>query len=314
MTAESLLTKYRPAEFAEVLGNTSQISALKRAMDGDSPPHAFLFTGPSGVGKTTLARIVAAQLKASVDELDAASHSGVDAVRAFLEDAQFQGMRGTGRRLFLLDECHRFSGNAWDALLKIVEEPPAHLYFALCTTAADKVPETIKTRCFHVALRAVEAPDIEELLDFVAEAEGWTVVPEVRQHLVVAATGQPRKALALLMACHDYASAEEVARVVALQEAGSPLIQALQLVISGRGKIWPQVRECLLRVDTSDAEQAFIGAGRYLTTVLLRTEDPVKAARIWILLDALTFPSGTFDRYTGLMAAIGRMLWGGENK
>jgi DNA polymerase-3 subunit gamma/tau len=148
-----LVIKYRPKSFEEVIGHEDMLMALLRAISSDTCPHSFLFTGVSGLGKTTLARITAMELQADPLEIDAASNNGVDATRGLVELGQHMSMVGDGRRAIIIDECHTLSKQAWQPLLKLLEEPPDHLYIMLCTTELEKVPDTIRNRCFHVVLK-----------------------------------------------------------------------------------------------------------------------------------------------------------------
>ena len=138
--------KWRPQKLNDVISHAFVVSSLKALLKEKECPHSFLFTGPSGVGKTTLARIVASYLEAAVLEIDAATNTGIDAMRAVQDMARYKAIDNE-KRVVIIDECHALSKQTWQSLLKIVEEPPAHLYWAFCTTEPDKVPATIKTRC-----------------------------------------------------------------------------------------------------------------------------------------------------------------------
>lgn len=309
MSGSTLLTKYRPSSLEQLVGHEAVVASLRRRLDSDTKPHCFLFSGPSGIGKTTTARIIGDMLEADVNEVDAASNSGVDAMRTLAEFSMYMSMSGAGRRLLIIDECHRLSVNAWDALLKLMEEPPDHLFIALCTTAPEKVPETVQTRCYKVPLKPLPPADIEALLLAVAEMEGWEVHPDILGLAVQAATGQPRKGLSILEQIHDYESREEAKRVISLVEASDPIIEILQHLLSGRTS-WKQIQAALVRLDDEDFENAAIVAGRYIAGALVRSPEEKKAQNAWTLLDALLFPSSTYDRKTAFLAAVGRMLWG----
>jgi DNA polymerase-3 subunit gamma/tau len=310
MTDAPLITKYRPAAFDEMMGNDTVIAALKRTLaNAISRPHAYLFTGPSGIGKTTGARIIATDLEAEVIEIDAASNSGVDAMRQLVEVGNHMSLAGSGVRMFIIDECHTLSKPAWQAILKLLEEPPEHLYIALCTTELAKVPETIITRCYHVALRPLKTNEIEDLISVVAELEGWPVHNDVMQAIVQASTGQPRKALSILQAVHDAPSRDEVKRIITLIDASDPMIALCQYLLSGK-KAWKVVRDYLAQIEDDAFDEAALACGRYIIGAMLRAESDEAARTGWRLLEALVFPTATYDRKAAFVAAIGRLLWG----
>ena len=172
-----LYRKYRPDTFADVWGQEAIVKNLKQAVATNAPLHAYLFSGTRGTGKTTLARIFARELgTAPVDlyEIDAASHNGVDDIRE-LRDAVSTLPVSSKYKVYILDEVHMLSKAAFNALLKTLEEPPAHVIFILATTELHKVPETIISRC-HVA--RFTSPTEALLKDFVidiAKKEGYTI-------------------------------------------------------------------------------------------------------------------------------------------
>lgn len=303
-----LIVKYRPSSFDEYLGNEEILSSLKKVLTSSSKPHAYLLTGPSGVGKTTIARIIASSINADVTELDAASNSGIDAVRALTELGQYGSLAGLPTRMFILDEVHGLSKNAFQAILKLLEEPPAHLYLALCTTEFNKIPDTIFTRCYHLPLKRLKDKDIEDLVSVVSELEDWQVNPDVFELVIKGATGQPRKALTLLQSVYDVQELEEAKRIITLLDESEPLTDLLRLLVSGN-KDWSKIRVLLEKIDDSDLDGVVEHMGRYIISVLLKEQDAKKAITIWQLLEALVFPASSFDRKAILVAAIGRMLW-----
>lgn len=308
--SKALINKYRPGSWEELLGNFEVFGALERATKSGARPHGYLLMGPSGIGKTTTARILAKHFDADVDEIDAATNSGVEAMRALVEQSGHMSLKGDGTRMLIIDECHALTKNAWQAILKLLEEPPPYLYIALCTTEASKVPETVKTRCYEVVLRPVARRDMEDLLEYVCKEEGWEPNNDVLRLVVQAATGQPRKGLSLLQVVHDAEDVAEARRIIALNEDSDSMIELLRYLTSGK-RAWEQVQPLLQRMRDEDfGEEVIIGAGRYLQTVLLDTKDSKKAEAVWLLMEALLFPAATYDRRVAFTTAIGRMLWG----
>lgn len=307
---QPLITKYRPSSFEEVIGHEPVLAALRRAMAADTCPHAYLFTGPAGTGKTTLSRIVAADLKCEVVEIDAASNSGVDDMRQLVELGNHVALSGAGRRAFIIDECHTLSKSAWQAILKLLEEPPDHLFICLCTTEREKVPETIQTRCYNVVLRPVKPEEMGDLLEAICALEEWQVKPDVMSAVIQAATGQPRKALTILQSVYDADSREEVSRIVSLLDASNPMIELMQTLMKS-APTWSMVQPILARLEEADFESGIIPAGRYVAAALMKTKSDKEAARYWAILDAMTFPTTTYDRQVHFLTAIGRLFFGG---
>ncbi len=305
---EALITKYRPRKFEEVVGHSEIIAALQRVIASQTRPHVYLLTGPAGTGKTTLARIIADSIEADVIEVDAASQSSVDAARDLIDQGQYYSLTGRATKMFIVDEFHGLSRQASDALLKTLEEPPDHLYFALCTTEAHRVKETITSRSYHVPLKPLRNQEIEDLLTVVSELEEWQVDGDVFQMVVQAATGQPRKALSLLQSCHDAPSREEAKRIIALQEVSEPVMDLLRDIVSGKRQ-WSLVRPYLDKIDDDQFAGLVEQAGRYLANGLIREENEQRAQAIWRALDAIVFPTSTFDKKSAFIAAIGRLLW-----
>ena len=160
-----LARKYRPKTFDEVVGQEHVTNALKSAIAANKVAHAFLFSGPRGVGKTTCARILAKEINKAaprqdagtmdfggenmdVIEIDGASNRGIDEARAIRESAMFMAMSG-GYKFYIIDEVHMLTEPAFNALLKTLEEPPEHVKFIFATTDPEKVPTTIRSRCQH---------------------------------------------------------------------------------------------------------------------------------------------------------------------
>jgi DNA polymerase-3 subunit gamma/tau len=217
-----LARKWRPKRFAEMVGQEHVLRALANALDSGKVHHAFLFSGTRGVGKTTIARILAKSLNCEtagvsshpcgvcaacreidegrfVDliEVDAASRTKVDDTRELLDNVQYAPTRGR-YKVYLIDEVHMLSNHSFNALLKTLEEPPPHVKFLLATTDPQKLPVTVLSRCLQFSLKRLPASLIVERLKFIAGAENLQYDPAALALLARAAEGSMRDALSLL--------------------------------------------------------------------------------------------------------------------
>jgi DNA polymerase-3 subunit gamma/tau len=215
---EVLARRYRSRSFAEVVGQEAIASTLENAISNGRTAHAYLFCGTRGVGKTSMARIFAKAMNASggllgeedavadailqgrdsdVIEIDAASNRGIDNARDLIAGAGIAPMRGP-YRIYIIDEVHMLTPQAFNALLKTMEEPPRHVKFILCTTEPHQVPATIQSRCQRFDFRAISASRIAAHLGDVLEREGIEADPEVLSRLARMADGSMRDGLSLL--------------------------------------------------------------------------------------------------------------------
>lgn len=214
-----LHTKYRPQRFADVIGQDAAVKSLERLFETGDIPHAFLFCGPSGVGKTTLARIIGKELEAEVREFDAATTSSVQDIRSLVSQTHYKSLFSKAK-LYIIDECHALSKSAWQAFLKTIEEPPEHVYFAFCTTEDNKVPKTVKTRCHTYTLNDVPARAIEDyLFELQEETEVGPGIEEAVSLIAKESHGSVRQALVYMSMADGVQEIDEVERI--LQTPGS---------------------------------------------------------------------------------------------
>ena len=241
---QALYRKWRPQTFDQVVGQQHITETLKNQVKTGRLSHAYLFIGTRGTGKTTCARILAKAVNCEhpvdgnpcgvcpacrgisdgsvldVVELDAASNNGVDNVRALREEAVFTPA-SVRKRVYIIDEVHMLSASAFNALLKILEEPPEHLMFILATTELQKVPATILSRCQRHSFRRIDTPDIAEYLEYIAKQENFKLGHEAAELIARLADGGVRDALSLLDQCSASATIDLEAVYSAMGLAGN---------------------------------------------------------------------------------------------
>jgi DNA polymerase III subunit gamma/tau len=259
-----LARKYRPQSFAELIGQDAMVQTLGNAIKRDRLAHAFLLTGVRGVGKTSTARLIAKALNCvgpdgqsgptiepcgvcepcraivegrhiDVIEMDAASHTGVDDVREIIEAVRYAAVSAR-YKVYIVDEVHMLSKNAFNALLKTLEEPPAHVKFLFATTEVNKVPVTVLSRCQRFDLRRIPAEALAAHFGKVAETEGVQVEPEALALIARAAEGSARDGLSILdqAIAHgpEGVTAEQVRTMLGLSDRGA-IRRLLGLLLAG---------------------------------------------------------------------------------
>ena len=234
---QALYRKYRPRTFDEVVGQKSITQTLKTQVASGRLSHAYLFTGTRGTGKTSCAKILARAVNCEhpvdgnpcnhcascrsiedgacmdVLEIDAASNRGIDNVRSLRDDAIYSPAE-VKRRIYIIDEVHMLTMESFNALLKIIEEPPEHLIFILATTELHKVPATILSRCQRFSFRRLQQEDIAGRINYVAYQEGVDLEPEAARVLARLADGALRDGVSLLDQCASSASGPVTAQFV----------------------------------------------------------------------------------------------------
>ena len=222
MPEQALYLAWRPMRFEDVIGQEHITRTLRNSLKSGRVRHAYLFSGPRGTGKTTTARLLAKAVNCANEdagqrpcnecaacrsvnegryldliEIDAATHTGVDDVRDLRDKIAFSPGEGS-YKVYIIDEVHRFTGNAFDALLKTLEEPPPHAVFVLATTEIDKVPATIKSRCLPFEFRRVPLLTVADHLQKIAEAEGLRIERQALELIARQGTGSVRDSISLL--------------------------------------------------------------------------------------------------------------------
>ena len=255
MTYQVLARRWRPQRFEDLVGQDVVVRSLRNALASGQVAHAFLFSGLRGVGKTTAARLLAKALNcahgptpepcgacasceeiaaghsADVQEIDAASNRGIDEVRRLIEVARVLPMRDR-YRVFILDEAHQLSRDAFGALLKILEEPPPHVVFILASTERDKFPATIVSRCQQLDFRPIPHDLIVARLAAIAATDGFALDPGAAPLIARAAEGSLRDALSLLDRVRAFADGAVTQAAVA-EVLGLPSVEVLLALWDG---------------------------------------------------------------------------------
>ncbi|WP_294535295.1 DNA polymerase III subunit gamma/tau [uncultured Pseudoflavonifractor sp.] len=339
---QALYRKWRPRSFDDVVGQSHITDTLKRQVATGRLSHAYLFTGTRGTGKTTCAKILARAVNCEhpvdgnpcnqcssclgiengsildVLELDAASNNGVDQVRALRDEAVYTPA-AVRKRVYIVDEVHMLSTAAFNALLKILEEPPEHLMFILATTELHKVPATIKSRCQQFAFKRILPGDIARRLSYVAEQEGIGLTVEGAALLARLADGGLRDALSLLDQCVNPAGAIGEAEVlsalglagnletaalmeqIAKGETAGALETLARLYGAGKdvgsllGELSALARDMLIR-KTAPQSGAALLTGGYDETTLRRLDQLLTPARLAQILSQLQAVSADLSR------------------
>ena len=299
-------TYYRPLDFDEVVGQAHVVKPLQ-AMVQKGASQAYLFSGPTGVGKTTLARIVAAKcdvLEGDIVEFDASTNTGIEDIRRLQEQIIYRPFSG-GNRAFIIDEAHGLSKQAWNALLKVTEEPPDYIYWFLCTTDVGKVPANVQTRFARFDLRPVGVPALIDLLGWVLEQENWDVDVDTVELAAREANGSPRQALQNLAKVQDCADAKEAAAVLASARLeGEPNVLAFIQFINGGGSL-AKGMALIDALEGVNPEGVRIQTMHYLAKVARNAKNPREVLH---KMEAFAQPYNTSDGRTALVLSTLRVL------
>lgn len=303
----NLYIKYRPKDLDEVVGNDDVMGYLKGfflkgdGFSSEDSPHVFLLHGPTGCGKTTVARIMAHELGCGAmdfKEINMADFRGIDTARELIRTSRYKALEGDVR-VWLIDEAHRMTGDAQNALLKLLEDTPDHTYYLLATTEPEKLLPTVKGRCVQLKLQPLNDRQMFGLLRSIVKAEGKRLTKSVYAQIIQDALGLPRNALQVL---ERVLAVPEEQQLAAARQAAEQYSQSIELCRALLGRSgWRKVANILKGLKDQDAESVRRHVLGYAQAVLLN-EDNEKAAHVieefWEPLYNIGFPGLVFACYS----------------
>jgi len=289
--SQPLHLKYRPKTFDEFIGNEATIEALKSVVSRTSGEvRSFLFTGPSGCGKTTLARIVASELNCQakdIYEYNSANTRGIDTIREIAQSSRYLPLGGK-IKVYLLDEIHKATADAQNALLKLLEDTPKHIRFILCTTDPEKLIKTIKTRCSTFTVSSLQRSKIMKLLHWICSEEKVKVEEAVLQKIAECCDGSARQGIVFLDQIIDIENQETALQAIVDATVQDSSIKDLIQKLLQPGISWKTLTPIIKSLDEEPEQirRAILG---YCEKVMLDSPNERLCSIIEIFWDSWTY-------------------------
>jgi DNA polymerase-3 subunit gamma/tau len=265
-----LYKKHRPSKLKNVIGQESAVKILQKKIDINDVPHALLFAGPSGVGKTTIARILRKVLKCNINEykeINGADERGIGITREIDDAMRRYPLRGN-TKIFYIDEAHMLNKYAQNNMLKMLEDTPSHVYFMLATTEPQALKKTIRTRCTELTLKPIINKDLLTIIDSVTEAENKSIDDNIKDKIIECSDGSARKALVLLDAVIQLDDEEDMLQAIENTTQEKQAIELCRLLLNVNSK-WSVIASTLKDLGGQDAEQLRRMVLGYMRTCLL---------------------------------------------
>jgi len=301
-----LYKKHRPTKFVGVVGQPEAVAVLENMVDDEKLPHSILFSGPSGTGKTTLARILKEELDCSstdFQELNCADFRGIDMVREIRSRMSLAPVSGSCR-IWLIDEAHQMTSQSQNAFLKILEDTPDHVFFFLCTTNPTKLIPTVRNRCTHIQLKNIPSKDLLKLLQVTVKREKEDVDTEVLEKIVEVSDGSARRCLVYLDQVLNLDDKDEMLNCLKdVTQEGVAIEIARGLM---RGDRWEKIAGTLKTVEEEPESLRRMVLG-YCTSVMLGGSSKEQKATAFNIMQA--FRDHFYDSgKAGLVAACYEVL------
>jgi len=271
INTDNILNDFRPKTLEDVIGHKTIIKSIKSYLK-TGMPHVFLFhsTFP-GAGKTTFGRLIANLLNSEVIEIDAATDGGVDFIRELNESVKFKSFT-EDNKVYIIDECHNLSIQAWQSFLKTIEEPPKYVYFIFCTTSYNKVPSTIREqRAISYHLKEVDSEEIEDLLLKLHEELKSSLPKKALTLIAEEAYGSPRKALNLFSKCFSCTDMKEVIELLEIPYENESVSNLIKLIANPSSSNRKKVSSILKDLKSINPESIRIQIVNYFQACVLNS-------------------------------------------
>jgi len=307
----------RPQTLDEVIGQEAAVGSLRKLHENNELPHFILFTGQTGVGKTTLARIIGLELlkvhPRNLIEVDGASQTTLESTKALMEQVKRKGLIKGQKKLVIIDECHSLSAKAWESLLKDTETPPEHLYIVLCTSEVNKVPKSIKTRAHDYHLKSLGVDDLIDLTQYAAESEKIELDEQIAVKIAKKAGGSARAALNLLSKIRDISNKEDLADLLEDGSIVAPeFIKPMRYLCTNTNATFKGAMDSIvpLIVDGNAPEGIRLALVNYAAKMLRnpKTYGTDKAQQLLAVIDCFSAPFIGSDAEAKLYNALGQLL------